>query len=313
MEKLSIIIPVYNAEPYIKRCLESVAAQTHTNLEVLCVDDGSTDSSREICKQFAEKDTRFKVFQKPNGGESTARNMGLQHATGKYIGFVDNDDWVEPDMYENLYSLVKTHDVTLGAVSFYRDTDTEWAPMKNTRKIPDAPLSAKNMMIYALDRDSYLGFCCYIWNKLFLAETVFENALAFDEEIHLGADVVFFTEAVISGAMTGAYCAKPLYHYYQRNSSTVNKSDISLKRDALVSYKRIEELLTIKGCTDICFWARGFYCYHASVAARVALEQGDKEVFAQMQNEIRNHYDDYVRTNKDAPHKCESMLELLNM
>lgn len=95
MDKISIITPVYNTQKYLKRCIESVLSQTYSNIELLLIDDGSTDESGKICDEYANKDSRVKVFHITNGGPSRARNIGLENATGNYILFVDSDDWVD--------------------------------------------------------------------------------------------------------------------------------------------------------------------------------------------------------------------------
>ena len=100
---ISVIIPVYKVELYLRECIDSVLAQTYQNLEVILVDDGSPDQCGSICEQYAEKDNRVCVIHKENGGLSDARNAGIDVAKGEYIGFVDSDDWVAPDMYECLY------------------------------------------------------------------------------------------------------------------------------------------------------------------------------------------------------------------
>lgn len=106
-ETISVIVPVYNAEKYLDRCVESIVAQTYKNLEIILVDDGSTDNSPAICDAWAKKDSRIRVIHKKNGGVSSARNAGLDACTGDYIGFADADDWMEPDMYEVLIGNAK--------------------------------------------------------------------------------------------------------------------------------------------------------------------------------------------------------------
>ena len=105
-DKISVIVPIYNMENYLKRCVESILNQTYTNLEIILVDDGSTDSSLEICRYFENKDKRVRVYTKENSGLSASRNFGVERATGVYIGFVDSDDYIEAEMYEKLYNLI---------------------------------------------------------------------------------------------------------------------------------------------------------------------------------------------------------------
>ena len=111
--KISVIVPVYNVEEYLARCVDSILAQTYENLEVILVDDGATDTSGTICDAYAAKDSRVKVIHKENGGLSSARNTGLEAATGEYIAFADSDDWIEPDAYAHLLGLMEKHQVKL--------------------------------------------------------------------------------------------------------------------------------------------------------------------------------------------------------
>lgn len=104
---ISVIVPVYNVAPYLPRCVNSILNQTYGKLEILLVDDGSTDDSGRICEEYAKKDTRIRVLHKENGGLSSARNAGLDAASGRYIGFVDSDDWIEPEMYAQMLALMR--------------------------------------------------------------------------------------------------------------------------------------------------------------------------------------------------------------
>ncbi len=106
---ISVIIPIYNVERFLDRTLQTVCGQTYQNLEIILVDDGSTDQSGAICDRHAARDPRIKVFHKKNGGSSSARNLGIREATGAFIGFMDSDDWIEPDMYETLYDSLQEH------------------------------------------------------------------------------------------------------------------------------------------------------------------------------------------------------------
>lgn len=114
MDKISVIVPVWNAHDYLERCVDSILAQTYQNLEVLLVDDGSSDDSLAICENYAKKDKRIRVLHKENGGQASARNYALDRATGDYVGFVDNDDWIFPEMYERLHQLMIEYDADVG-------------------------------------------------------------------------------------------------------------------------------------------------------------------------------------------------------
>lgn len=136
MQKISVIIPIYNVEKFLDRTIPAVLNQTYSNLEVILVDDGSTDNSGKIIDDYAKKDDRIRVIHKENGGSSTARNAGIEVATGDYIGFPDSDDWLELDMYENLIKAISNHPGCKMAEIMSRDYDTEGnmvkAPLKNS-------------------------------------------------------------------------------------------------------------------------------------------------------------------------------------
>ena len=110
---ISVIVPVYKAEPYLEKCVGSIRNQTYSNLEIILVDDGSPDRCGEMCDAFAKEDPRIRVFHKENGGQSSARNLGLDNMQGEYVAFVDSDDWVEPGMYQRLYDLICAHDAQI--------------------------------------------------------------------------------------------------------------------------------------------------------------------------------------------------------
>ena len=118
-ELISIIVPIYNTEKYLRQCLDSIINQTYTNFEVLLVNDGSTDSSGMICQEYVENDSRFRYFEKENGGVSSARNLGLECSGGAYITFIDSDDWVESNHLEALLKGIKENNTDI-AVSKHK-------------------------------------------------------------------------------------------------------------------------------------------------------------------------------------------------
>ena len=131
---ISIIVPVYNVEKFLIQCVESICNQTHKDIEIILVDDGSTDSSSQICDELAQKDRRVIVIHKENGGSTSARNAGLKVSKGEYVGFVDSDDWIEPNMYERLLNLcVSEHaDVAIGSRYINHEKDE----YKDTLNVP---------------------------------------------------------------------------------------------------------------------------------------------------------------------------------
>lgn len=122
-ELVSIIVPVYNTEEYIRQCLDSILNQTYQNFECLLINDGSSDNSSDICREYVAKDTRFRYFKKENGGVSSARNLGIELSEGDYITFIDSDDWVDSDYLEVLYSAILEEQADI-AVSTYKKFNT---------------------------------------------------------------------------------------------------------------------------------------------------------------------------------------------
>ena len=119
--KLSIIVPVYNSEKFLNKCINSLINQTIKNIEIILINDGSSDNSLNICNEFAKKDSRIKVFSQENSGQATARNVGLDNATGEYITFTDADDWVDPDYYEKLLNTALNHNADVACASIIRE------------------------------------------------------------------------------------------------------------------------------------------------------------------------------------------------
>ena len=140
---LTIIVPVYNILEYLPRCVHSITAQTYRNLEILLVDDGSTDGTGELCDRLAGEDSRIRVLHKENGGSSSARNLAIEQARGEYLGFVDSDDYIEPDMYERLYQGIETYQVTVAQIG--RDEiDAEGNLLPNICEPPVEPVCFKS-------------------------------------------------------------------------------------------------------------------------------------------------------------------------
>lgn len=212
---ISIIVPVYNSEKYINRCVNSLIKQTYKNLEIILVDDGSTDTSPQICDRFKEQDDRVKVIHKPNGGVSSARNEGLSLASGDYIGFVDSDDWIAVNMYEILYDVIKKNGTQIAAGQMIRTPGQSEGAVVNTEK---GRVTVYNREDYArkffkLDGNETVF---YIWNKLF--EKKVAKKMIFPENVHIAEDTEAFYFAlknVESIAETDAV----IYNYFYRKDS----------------------------------------------------------------------------------------------
>lgn len=218
-ELITVIVPVYNVEVYLDRCIESIIHQTYANLEIILVDDGSTDGSNEVCTKYQKMDNRIIVVNKANGGLSSARNAGLNIAKGEYVGFVDGDDYVSEDMYENLYRLIKqtTSNISIGGRYRVYDDKCEIEQFRNYPSLIMTKIDALAALM------SYSGFDMSVCDKLF-ERTLFNNI-----EFPFGktCEDSFVTYKIFSNASKVAYDKKPYYYYYQRPNSISRNSGVN--------------------------------------------------------------------------------------
>lgn len=213
MDKVSIIIPVYNVEDYLEECLNSIKNQIYKNIEILLIDDGSTDNSPEICDRYSELDNRFFVFHRKNSGVSSARNFGLDNATGKFIMFVDSDDYVSENFVKlAVDSYEESAFVTFGYTELYKKKSFEVVSPINYSYMND--LSSLFFM------HNYIGGFC--WNKLYLKEIIDTNLIRFDSKIKICEDL-YFNLNYLQYVDSLKVINKRLYFYRMRgNSATWN-------------------------------------------------------------------------------------------
>ena len=161
MTLVSVIVPVYNVEKYLRRCLDSIINQTLKDIEIICVNDGSKDSSLDILKEYSQKDSRVKIIDQENAGLSAARNSGMEIASGEYIGYVDSDDWVDLNFFEKLYNAAKKHDADIAVADFVR----QHSKKKKIR------LNITEEKVYETPEEKYLVCKTYregcVWNKIY--------------------------------------------------------------------------------------------------------------------------------------------------
>lgn len=206
---ISVIIPVYRTEKYLRKCVESVRAQTYPNLEIILIDDGSPDNCGKICDEYAAKDKRIRVVHQTNQGLSAARNAGLGIAKGEYVGFVDSDDYVEPDIYEYLYALITKENAAMAMCNICED---EGYHTKQQNKQP-------YVLITALDIFKYGSIWVYAWNKLYRMS--FVSGLRFNTATSYGEDGLFNFEFMKKNALI-ALGNQAKYHYcYKQNPNAL--------------------------------------------------------------------------------------------
>lgn len=209
---ISVIVPAYNVEKYIRKCLDSVCGQTYRNLEIIVVDDGSADGTGAVCDEFAAKDGRVRVLHLENVGVGAARNRGLDCATGELIGFVDSDDWAEPDMFEALCNILVANDADISICSYFRERKGRTKPMLDDGKV--RRLTAKQAL-GELIRDN--TFKNYLWNRLY-KRALFDE-IRFPECTHYEDVAVMYR--LFAAARRLACINRPLYHHVYRVGSIV--------------------------------------------------------------------------------------------
>ena len=222
MAKVSVIIPVYNAEKGIGRCLDSILKQEFTDYEVICVDDGSKDTSGRILDDYAAKDARIKVIHKKNGGVSAARNTGLQHVAGEYIQFLDADDWIPFDSTKSLVRAAEENKADLVVGDFYRVVGRK---ISHKGSIQDNDKEVMTLQEYAecmmeSPADFYYGV---LWNKLYKTSIIKEYGVVMDEDISWCEDFLFNLEYLLH-VKTVALTNVPVYYYVKTEGSLVTQS-----------------------------------------------------------------------------------------
>lgn len=217
-EKLiSIIVAIYNIEDYLVRCLDSILAQTYDNLEILLVDDGSTDSSGEICDTYARKDERIRVIHKKNGGLSDARNAGLEVAAGAYIGFVDGDDWIEPDMYRAMYEACECHGAQMAACR-YRQITKE-GTIDGSTDLSVSLSRDEALEIYVCGHEQYLLYHS-VWSKLFSRDLILGQRFP----VGRNSEDIMFTTRAFCRMERLVYLDRAYYNYVlDRDGSIMNE------------------------------------------------------------------------------------------
>lgn len=215
-DKISVIVPIYNTEKYIGKCLESIKKQTYKNLEIILVNDGSIDKSEEICKSYIEKDKRFTYYLTSNYGVSHARNFGLDKATGKYIMFIDSDDWLENNMIEILYKELIEKKCDIAVCDYF--INFKELQIEHNKLNEEKIINEKNIMLeFLFDSELYGG---YLWNKL-IKKSIIKD-IRFNEKIKIEEDVDFLCQ-IFENVNSIIYLPqKKLYHYVKRNESAVN-------------------------------------------------------------------------------------------
>lgn len=214
---ISIIVPVYNAEKTLQRCVSSLREQTHSHLEIILVNDGSRDGSLPMCRAFAELDSRIRVIDQPNGGVSAARNAGLDAATGDYIMFCDSDDWVEPDWCGGM--LLRFSPGSMVVCESVSEENPGKMEMSGNPVISD-----RNRIMH------HPQVMCALWNKLFSRGVIEENHIRFQRELNLGEDFCFVLEYLCHIEGKIIFLTDAWYHYDDSTEGSLSKRAPALQQ-----------------------------------------------------------------------------------
>lgn len=230
---ISVIVPVYNAEKYLPKCLESILSQTFTDFELLLIDDGSTDNSSKICDNYASKDNRIRVFHKENGGVSSTRNRGIKESQGKWIVFVDSDDWVGTEYLQSMFCDSKTSDLSMQGYKIIRVNGEE-----EVHKF-DSNIYTNNIMLVFCESE-YKNIINSPISKLFKREIIEINNIQFDNSISYGEDHLFVLEYL--KYVKNVYISNISdYYYYQDDTLSLTRKLIPvemLTNYMILAYKK---------------------------------------------------------------------------
>lgn len=242
---ISVIVPVYRVEPYVRQCVDSILSQTYEDFEVLLIDDGSPDRCGEICEEYKEKDDRVRVFHTENRGLSAARNLGLKEAKGNYIGFVDSDDWIEPDMYEVLLERLEETDADISACSICSNAS-------KSGLVNQAVFKDQDILIALIDQR--ISNC--VWNKLY-RKTLFDG-LAFPYGKNY--EDISCMHIILSRAHKVIVIPDQKYHYRQRPES-------------------ITKAYSARNLIDYADAHMGRFCFLKKTQSKLFLERNDDILF----------------------------------
>lgn len=294
MKKISVIVPVYNVERYLKRCIESIINQTYKDLEIILVDDGSTDSSGNICDEYKKIDKRISVIHKKNGGLSDARNEGLKVVTGTYIAFVDSDDFLDLDMYEYMQKNIEKENADIVICGTKIDYDNGKIIVKSSKKLEE--FDTKRALI---ELNSFKTFDMSVWNKLYKKSVI--DRIMFP--VGKKSEDYFVMYRYFDRAQKVVVLPEAKYHYIQRENS--------ISRGKEITYDYIEGSKSQKNFIDqkhpeISYVGNTAYAfsyvatYNRCIKYKVQLSKDKKKMF---KNEVKKYLKDICRNSYISKNK----------
>lgn len=288
---ISVVVPIYNVQEYLEKCIESILSQTYSSLEIILVDDGSTDQSGKICDDYKDRDTRIKVLHKENGGLSSARNAGIELATGEYIGFVDSDDYIDKAMYEVLLQKMVQYNADISICNrFYTEEDGR----KFLRYKSDGNELVMDSEHAILEMNSFRSFDMAAWDKLYKRK-VFDE-IRFPEG-KLSEDY-FIMYRLFELVDRICYTPEPYYYYMQRKGSISRGKKINFdfveaaKEQMEYVEKRYPQL---KNCVHTAYASANMTVYNFHMKNHVKCS---KDVRQKLQDKVKENYS-YVKNNME--------------
>ncbi len=272
-ELISVVVPVYNVEKYLQRCLESVLAQTYKDIEIILVDDGSTDNSGQICDQYANKDNRIIVIHKPNGGLSDARNAGIEILHGKYVTFIDSDDWIEPSFVEYLHSLITNSNADMSVCDFnYIDAENKLynSPSKDGREYVWSRKEAVEMLLVGKKMETSA------WGKMYASR--YFTIDGFRYPVGRLFEDIPVTYGILLKAKVIVYGNKALYNYFYRPQSI---SNMKFSPRRLHAVEHLEQVIPLVLNQFPEFYSRcKIAIFRMNFGIYLSLMEGDNDIYA---------------------------------
>lgn len=268
MDLISVIVPIYNLDAYLFQCVSSIVAQTYPRLEIILVDDGSTDQALEICEFFRKQDSRIKVLAKSNGGLVSARKAGLHAATGKYIFYVDGDDWVDPQCMENYHALCSTHDADIVVGDYKREFLGNFVTVRNSIPAGVYKRSAleQHILPNMISHGPFFnhGIKTYSWGKLYRREVIEDLQNRVPEEVMVGEDAALLYPAIAASSVV-VVSDLACYNYRQRPNSILKSTDFDHREIHRIAtaFQYLSQTLSVYG--DAFGFARQLQNYFASI------------------------------------------------
>jgi glycosyltransferase involved in cell wall biosynthesis len=239
MTKISVIIPVYNVEKYLRECLDSVIHQTMKDIEIICVNDGSTDGSSDILNRYSMKDERFKIITQKNLGISVARNKGIESANGDYIAFIDSDDYLlNMDYYEKLYTACEKHNADIAVASIIRGNEKKSGYIYKVEEEKIATDYEKKLKICNIPESNF------VWNKLYRRSKLLDSRIRFPEgylyeDVFVTCKLLFCMDKLVS-------VPNVVYFYRKRRNSVIKNRSVKAKHDKLIAENEMYSFLKEK-------------------------------------------------------------------